>query len=164
MQEGLKGQGGGGGSGTKMDGRTQVVPTKKGRKRKEGKAGIRGRNPWTLASCPPTCHHSPRVPKLAMGGAIFCRWGQPASNTPSPSACSPSLLAHSRNRPAQPPPLHPQHSCHRAPPSDHSAFRQHLVPAKNLGKGLWQPEHAGWALRGFSCRMEVGAVTSLPTA
>uniref|UniRef100_A0A9L0J3L3 Syntaxin-1B n=1 Tax=Equus asinus TaxID=9793 RepID=A0A9L0J3L3_EQUAS len=91
-------------------------------------------------------------------GCLLVGLGEPARNTPSPSACSSSLLAHSRNRDL--PSLHPlvHHTLATgAPwwllfPPRASGFRE------NLGK----PEPAGWVLRGFSSQDGADRVTSLP--
>uniref|UniRef100_A0A9L0RDN4 Syntaxin-1B n=1 Tax=Equus caballus TaxID=9796 RepID=A0A9L0RDN4_HORSE len=91
-------------------------------------------------------------------GCLLVGLGEPARNTPSPSACSSSLLAHSRNRDL--PSLHPlvHHTLATgAPwwllfPPRASGYRE------NLGK----PEPAGWVLRGFSSQDGADRVTSLP--
>lgn len=55
-----------------------------------------------------------------------------------------------QQRPAQPPPLRPRHSCHRAPSGGRSGLHWHLVPAK-LGQEGWGSQSLPGGCRvGFS--------------
>lgn len=123
-----------------------------------GRAGTRERDLRALASPLPTCSHGPRIPQLATGGAVFLlRLGQPA-NTPSPSACSSSLLPHSRNR--HEPSLHPSVPRTLARGRPLAATLQSTgvwFQPRTWGRGL-KPEPAGWA-GGWSRRSDL-----MPTA
>lgn len=68
--------------------------------------------------------------------------------------------AHSRNRPAQPPPRSFS-TRYRTPPGGHFVLRGHRVPAKNFGEMGNPGPAAGWALWGFRPQNGVGRVTSL---
>ena len=94
--------------------------------RELGQRGRGTREGWSWGKGP-TCSQSPRVPKLGTEAVLCVSW---ASATQFPSACSSSLLTHSRNR--DQPSLHYSTSqpCHRAPSGGHSVLHGLLVPAE----------------------------------
>lgn len=91
-------------------------------------------------------------------GCLLVGLGEPARNTPSPSACSSSLLAHSRNRDL--PSLHPL--VHHTLATGAPWWLLFPPRASGVRENLGKPEPAGWVLRGFSSQDGADRVTSLP--